>query len=464
MAEISQRKRRFGWYFFDWASQPYHTLIVTFVFGPYFAAVAAENFMASGLTEMAADARAQGLWSTALAVSGLIIAFGAPLIGAIADNAGRRIPWIVGFSVLYLLGALGIWWTLPDGSNMLFALCLFCLGFIGAEYALIFVNSQLPSITSEDAAGATSGNGFAFGYLGGLLALIFMLVFFQAMDSGKTVVGVSPIFGLDPGAQEDKRIVGPFVAFWYLIFMIPYFRWVKEIPQTSHVGGVSGALRTLRTTLKKLPSRKSLLNYLVSSMFYRDALNGLYAFGGTYAALVLDWSIVSIGIFGIVSVIAAGVLSWLGGMFDNKYGPKPVIVSAILGLTVVCFVIVGMDRTQLFGVSLPEGSNLPDTIFFACGVLIGGFGGTLQAASRTLMVRHTDPASPTESFALYGLSGRATSFVAPALIGLITTLTENTRLGVAPLIVLFAIGLFLLLYVKAEGDKETWSVSRAPAF
>jgi len=92
-------------------------------------------------------------------------------------------------------------------------------------------------------------------------------------------------------------------------------------------------------------------------------------------------------------------------------------------------------------------------------VLIGGLGGTLQAASRSLMVRHTDPAAPTESFGLYGLSGRATAFVAPALVGTVTAITGSARIGVAPLILLFLLGLLLLGWVQAEGDRETWSES-----
>jgi UMF1 family MFS transporter len=86
-------------------------------------------------------------------------------------------------------------------------------------------------------------------------------------------------------------------------------------------------------------------------------------------------------------------------------------------------------------------------------VVIGGMGGTLQAASRTLMVRHADPETPTESFGLYGLSGRATAFIAPAMIGLVTTWTGSARLGVSPLLALFLIGLILLVWVKPDGEK-----------
>jgi len=455
MAHISQRKRIWGWVFFDWASQPYHTLLITFVFGPYFASVASDHYMASGLPERAADARAQSLWSTGLTVSGLIIGFGAPIIGAFADTTGRRLPWIALFSAMYVLGATALWGMVPDGSNLWFGLVAFGIGFIGAEYALIFVNSQLPSLVTLEEAGDLSGAGFAFGYAGGVTALLIMLALFVEQPSGKTLIGLDPALGLDAAQREGTRFVGPFTALWFAVFMIPYFLWVRDTGPKRQGRGIRDALGLLVRTLKGLRHRLSLGAYLGSSMLYRDALNGLYGFGGTYAILVLDWSITSVGIFGIIGAISAALFSWLGGKADRRLGPKPVIIVAIWGLIAVCVVVVGMDRSQIFGMPLAAGSTVPDAIFFGCGVMIGGLGGTLQAASRTLMVRHADPAAPTENFGLYGLSGRATAFLAPALIGLVTTLTESARIGVAPIIGLFAIGLFVLHWVRPEGDRRT---------
>jgi MFS transporter, UMF1 family len=453
MAEISEKRRVWGWWWFDWASQPFHTLLVTFVFGPFFASVAAAWFIGTGLDEQAADAEAQALWSLALTVSGLIIGFGAPLMGAMADSTGRRRPWILGFSALYVAGASALWFTQPDGSNMWAMLVAFGIGFIGAEFALIFINSQLPGLVDETEVGKVSGSGFAFGYIGGLVALAIMLVFFMEQPGGRTLVGLEPGLGLlDAGAREGTRIVGPFTALWFMVFMIPYALWVRDTGPAGH-GSFGEAMRLLGRSLKNLTRKRSLSAYLVSSMFYRDALNGLYGFGGVYATLVLDWSIVNIGIFGIVSGLAAALFSWAGGKLDASLGPKPVITGAIWGLIGVIFVIIFMSREAIFGIPLAEGSTLPDIIFFGCGIVIGGMGGTLQAASRTLMVRHADPAAPTESFGLYGLSGRATSFMAPALIGIVTTLTGSARIGVSPLIGLFLVGLILLFWVKPDGEK-----------
>jgi UMF1 family MFS transporter len=453
VAEISQQRRIWGWFFFDWASQPYHTLLITFIFGPYFASVAADHFMSTGLSEGAADARAQTMWSYCLTVTGLIIGLGAPVIGAFADTTGRRLPWIIVFSLMYVTGAAAIWGMTPDGANLWFGLVAFGLGFIGAEYALIFINSQLPSLGTAEEVGALSGSGFAFGYAGGVLSLLIMLLLFVEQPSGKTLIGLDPAFGFDAATREGTRFVGPFTALWFAVFMVPYFLWVRDIGPAGTGRGIGGALWLLINTIKGLRHRLSLSSYLGSSMLYRDALNGLYGFGGTYAILVLNWSITSVGIFGIIGAISAALFSWVGGRLDARFGPKPVIIAAIWGLMAVCITVVGMDRSQIFGIPLAEGSALPDTIFFGCGVLIGGLGGTLQAASRTLMVRHTDPATPTENFGLYGLSGRATAFLAPALIGLVTALTGSARIGIAPVIGLFVVGLLLLRWVRPEGDR-----------
>ncbi len=453
MADISTRKRIWGWWFFDWASQPYHTLLVTFIFGPYFAAVAAEHYLSQGLDTQAAKAGAQSIWALCLTVTGLAIGFGAPIIGAFADTSGRRMPWIVVFSAMYVAGSAAIWWALPDGSNMLWGLFAFGLGFIGAEYALIFINSQLPDLGTQDEIGEISGSGFAFGYAGGLVALIILLLLFVEQGNGKTLIGLDPAFGLDAQQKEGTRFVGPFTALWYVVFMIPYFLWVRETP-TGKRGTIVQALASLRKLLASLPRRVSLSAYLGSSMLYRDALNGLYGFGGVYARLVLDWELTQIGIFGIVALISSALFSWLGGKADKRFGPKPVIIASICVLIIVCITIVSMSRTQLFGVALAQGSTLPDTIFFGCGVLIGGMGGVLQSASRSMMVRHTDPEAPTECFGLYGLSGRATAFIAPSLILLVTELTGNARIGLSPVVGLFIVGMIPLLWVKAEGDQS----------
>jgi UMF1 family MFS transporter len=452
---VGSRKRIWGWYFFDWASQPYNTLLLTFIFGPYFAEIARGYYMGEGLDEEAAKAAAQTYWAWGLTIASLAIALTAPILGAIADGTGRRLVWVRTFSLFYVFGAAGLWWVAPGGGDgMLFlAVCLFGIGFIGMEFATIFTNALMPSLTQADDLGAISGSGFAFGYLGGLLALIIMLLFFaEGADSGLTLLGMEPLFGLDPEAREGTRFVGPFTAIWFVVFMIPFFLWVKEPKTDARPLHLGRAFASLRDLLRSLKFRKSLTAYLLSSLFYRDALNALYGFGGFYASGVLGWSIIQIGIFGLVGAVTAMVAAFIGGRLDRAYGPKPVITVSILVLIFVCMIIVGMTREGVWGIAMDPASSWPDRLFFACGALIGAAGGSLQAASRTMMARHTTPDRATEAFGLYALSGKVVSFMSPALIALATTATGSQRLGIAPLIVLFLVGLFLLSFVKPKGE------------
>ncbi|EAR52937.1 membrane protein, putative [Oceanicola granulosus HTCC2516] len=172
------RKRIWGWMAFDWATQPFYTLGLTFIFGPYFASVATEHFASLGATPEAADARAQSTWAFAQTLAGLFIAFTGPVLGAYADSTGRRMPWIVLFSAVYVVATATLWWMTPDGAALWFCLYAFALAFVAAEFALIFVNAQLPSLGGQEAIGKISGTGASVGYWGGVLSLAIMLLVF----------------------------------------------------------------------------------------------------------------------------------------------------------------------------------------------------------------------------------------------------------------------------------------------
>ena len=343
---MNNAKKTWGWFFYDWACQPYNTLMVTFIIGPYFATVAAEYFIANGLDSVTSRANAQYYWSLTITIVGLIVGLTAPFIGAIADTYGNRIKWIYLFSTLLIIGAFSSWFGLPDGSNWHWLLISFGIGFVGAELAYIFSNAQLPSLGDKSETGAISGSGFGFGYVGGLVSLVVVLTLFVEQENGKTLIGLDPIFGLNADAKEGTRFVGPFVALWFIVFSIPYFMWINDKSEPRMGASIGKGLEDLWKTIISLRNKKSTVRYLISNMFYRDSLNGLYSFGGVYAALVLDWSIVQIGTFGIVAALAAAVCSWLGGKWDRRVGPKPVILISILILTGVCIIVVGMSRVS----------------------------------------------------------------------------------------------------------------------
>ena len=130
----------------------------------------------------------------------------------------------------------------------------------------------------------------------------------------------------------------------------------------------------------------------------------------------------------------------------------PVIIACCIILTGTSFLIISLTPTSVFWLPVQEGSSLPDIMFYLAGALIGAAGGTLQASSRNMLTRQGNPDRMTEAFGLYALSGKATSFIAPALIAITTDLTGSQRLGITPVAGLFIIGLGLLIWVKPNGD------------
>src|SRR6202034_193754 len=253
-----------SWIFFDWAAQPFFTLITTFVFAPYFA------------THVAADpASGQSLWGFATAAAGLIIALLSPVLGAIADASGRRKPWIAAFGALLVVGASLMWFGSPGNVEVIPGLLLaYAIATIGAEFAIVFNNSMMPTLVPPEKIGRLSGSGWATGYVGGILSLIFVLGFLAANpETGRTLLGFTPLFGLDPVTHQGDRITGPLTGIWFVVFVLPMFLLTPDYPAKRPV---REALRTglieLRHTLGELPQRKSMAAFLLANMIYTDGL------------------------------------------------------------------------------------------------------------------------------------------------------------------------------------------------
>ncbi|MFW2543149.1 MFS transporter [Primorskyibacter sp. 2E107] len=455
MATLPNRKRIWGWMFFDWAQQPYATLGLTFIFAPYFAAVATDALVAQGADLADAKVDAQTMWSSAQTIGGLVIAFTAPFLGAWADAAGRKRPWILLFSLLAIVCAAMLWNLTPDGGNLMLMLAAFWTGFVFSEMAFNLNNAFLPDLGTNDEVGRISGTATAFGYWGGVVSLFLMLLFFAENETGKTLIDLAPAFGLDPETREGTRFVGPFIALWFAVFLIPFILWSRDNPAIKRQRpSFNAVLADLWISICRVGKKPSTRAFLLSSLFYRDALTALYAYGGIYARQVLDWQTIQIGVFGIIAAIAAAIISWIGGIADHKFGPRPVIKACIWVLIGVGSIIVGMSREHVFGIPLAEGSAVPDILFYLCGAAIGGAGGALYSASRSMMVRHTDPEHPGEAFGLFAFAGKATAFLAPALITVFGILTNSNQLAFLPVIFLFLIGLFLLRWVQPDGERS----------
>jgi len=445
MQHEQDRRGVYAWMLFDWANQPFQTLIVTFIFAPYFAATVAPDPVSG-----------QAIWGTATAIGGAIVAAFAAPFGAIADRTGAKKPWLLAISVPYLVGCIGLWWATPAMPELFWPLVAFVVAYLGSEFGQILTNSMLPTLGGRAAIGRISGSGWALGYLGGLVSLALVLALLSpAPGSERTLAGLTPVFGLDPVAGEPERATGPFSAIWYVIFALPLFLFTPDMPRKPVRGAVRAGLADVVATVRHIGGHRSLAAYLIASMVYRDALNALFVFGGIYAAGVLGWGLTQLGIFGIIAAGIGSVGAWAGGRADGALGPKPVITTSILVLIGVCSVVLMTTRTSVLGIAVEPDSRLPDLVFYAAGAVLGAAAGALQSASRTLLVHQAEGRiAPAQAFGLYALSGKATAFIGPAMIAVATSATGSQRLGVTPVIGLFLLGLFLLGWVKTGYEQN----------
>jgi UMF1 family MFS transporter len=443
------RRAILGWLLFDWACQPFFTLVTTFVFAPYFATALAPNAV-----------EGQSLWGYATAAAGLALAVLSPVAGSVADASGPKKPWIAGAGLVLVAATTALWWAAPGAPHpVTLALAAFMLGTIAVEVATVFNNSMMPSLVPPDRLGRLSGAGWAMGYAGGLVSLVIMLGFLAAVpETGKTYLGFEPLFGLDPAAREGDRAAGPFSGLWFVVFVWPLFLFTPDLPPTGRALGqaVRHGLAQVRTTLADARLHPGLVRFLLANMVYQDALVALFAFGGIYGAGVFGWSAVELGIFGILLTVTGTLGALVGGRLDDRFGAKTVLLGAIGLFVLVCVGILSLGREHiLFAIATkppaPEHGlfgSPPEKLFVGLGLVIGALAGPLQASSRSYLARLVPLDEAGRYFGLLALSGKLTSFLAPLSVALATDLFETQAAGPAVLIAFFGLGGWLLSGVR----------------
>jgi len=406
-----------SWCFFDWANSAFPTLIVTFVFAAYF-------------TQALAETPEQGTaqWGTAMSLSALFVAVVSPVLGAVADQVGRRKPWLFVTSVACIAASALLWTVTPDLKWVWLPLLLVAMANAAFEMGQVFYNAMLAEIAPPSHLGRLSGWAWGMGYAGGLLCLTIALVAFVQPEV--------PLFGLDKDAAEHVRITGPLVALWFAVFAIPLFLWTPDKPASGLTcrQAVGKGLAALADTLKHLRRFRNVAMFLVARMIYTDGLNTLFAFGGIYAAGSFGMTFDEILIFGILLNVAAGLGAFGFAWIDDWIGPKRTVIISLIGLMAFSTAILLVEQKLWF---------------YLFGCAIGTLIGPAQAASRSFMARLAPAHMRTEMFGLYALSGKATAFIGPALVGWVTLWSGSQRVGMATILAFFLVGLLLLLLVRS---------------
>jgi len=434
-----------SWMLFDWAAQPFFTVIITFIFGPYF------------VSRLAGDPVAgQAAWGYTITIAGILIAILSPLLGAIADETGKRKPWIAFFALIKITALVLLWQAAPGSPLWLPMLCIIA-AMVAAEFSIVFNDSMMPRLIPAQDIGRISNLAWGLGYAGGLVVLFSVLLLLAGNpQTGKTLAGITPLFGLDANQGEDARITGPYAALWYALFILPMFLFTPDAGKGAPLlQAINNSMRDLKNTLRELKQRRHLLRFLIARMIYQDGVNGLLALGGTFAAGMFAWQTIEMGVYGILLLVVAIVGCAYAGRLDARLGSKKVVQLSLLCLIVATIGIISTGPGYtLFGaipLSTQDSGGLfataAEKAYIAFGLLIGMAFGPVQASSRSYMARSVEVDEAGKYFGIYALAGRATSFLAPMSVATITTLTDSARWGMVALIVFLVVGFVLLLKV-----------------
>lgn len=394
-------------------------MISTFVFAAYFTKGVAPD-----------ETTGTFLWGNATAISAICIAVMSPILGAVADRTGKRKPWLIAFSLLCVVATAALWTVEPDPSFITRALTLVIIATIGFEFATIFYNAMLAEIAPPNRIGRVSGIGWGLGYFGGLACMVTALFVLIQADP--------PPFGLDPEMAEPVRATALLVAIWFAVFALPTFLMVPDSALKEHepLGpAVRDGLARIWATVRRLKWSQPMTRFLVARMFYADGLTTLFTFGGIYAAGTFGMDFDEIILFGIALNVTAGAGAMAFGWIDDRVGPKRAIAWALVGLVVFGLAaLLAPDKSWFWGI----------------GMALGTFMGPVQAASRSYMARLAPADQRAEMFGLFALSGKATNFAGPLVLGWATLAFDSQRAGMATIVGFLVVGFVLLLTVREE--------------
>lgn len=441
------KRKVYAWALWDWATQPFNTVLLTFVWVPSFLTsyffldpeVAAQGIGPDG-TRIDCDTSANALteycgglgglaanlgWG--VTVAGLLIALLAPVLGQRADAAGRKKMMLAVFTGLLVLAQFGMFFV--DGTPDFFWLgvTLLAVGSVFAEIANVNYYALIVTVSTKRTVGRVSGLGWGFGYIGGIFAL--------ALVVGSILGGL-----LDGSDPMTFRIVALGATVWTILFSIPIFLALPEPPPTPDsrkVGFFAGYAELFRSIGRLWRESRHTFWFLVASAVYRDGLGAIFTFGAVIAGQVFGFGFTDLVIFGIALNLVAGVSTILSGRLDDRFGPKPVILFSIGGLVLCClavFIGAGGGKAVIWGV----------------GIVLAALVGPAQAASRSFLVHVTPAGREGELFGLYATTGRAAGWMASALWGAsIAMFANQTVYGILGIAVVLAIGFVLLWFVRA---------------
>jgi UMF1 family MFS transporter len=428
----------FSWALWDWSNQPFNTVILTFVFTALY--LTSDSFLMPeqvALTGADKDLAIAGLTSglgLAITIAGIAVALLAPVIGQRSDAAGSRKRWLAVMTVLVALAMGALYFVRADPAYFVLGVGLVAVASVLSEIAGVQYNAMISLVSTPKTVGRISGLGWGFGYIGGILALVIVVL----LNSFEW-------FGIDTSDGLPYRLIAVGCMVWAIVFAIPLFLNVPEAPAAPHRERVSffaSYVQLGRDVVRMWRTERPTFWFLLASAVFRDGLAGVFTFGAVIASAVFGFSSDGVIVFGIAANLVAGVSTIIAGRFDDRFGPRAVIITSLTALSAVALIVLlAHDAGQV--------------VFWVFGLLLCCFVGPAQAASRSLLARATPPGREGEIFGLYATTGRAVSFLTPALWTLFIALFGATYWGILGIVIVLLAGLLLMIVVKAGGRTES---------
>ncbi|MCC2593891.1 MFS transporter [Tessaracoccus sp. OS52] len=414
------RWKVFSWGLWDWGTQPFATVITTFVFSVYItsSAFGPENYTSVAL-------------SIATGTAGVLIALLAPVLGQGTDRSGKRMFHLRWQTWLLAAISAALWFVAPEANYLVLGLTLLAAGNLVSEIANVNYYAALDQVSTPRTVGRISGLGWGLGYLGGISILLL-------------IVGLR-------GAEftaDDVRFSMLVCGAWTLLFTIPIFVALKDKPvaQPPPPRSVQESYADLFRSLKRVyRASPHTVYFLLASALFRDGLSGVFTFGAVLAAGTFGFEFSEVIIFGIVANVTAGISTMLFGLLDDRIGPKKVIM-----ISLVALVALGLAVFFLHDGGTP--------VFWVLGLAMTLFVGPAQSASRSFLARSIPEGKSGEIFGLYATTGRAVSFFSSVGFGgaivlgtLITGSEETQYFGILGIVLVLLAGLLVMIPVKEIG-------------
>ncbi len=420
MKAVSNRKAIYGWALYDWANSAFATTVMAGFFPIFF-----KKFSSAGMDATESTFNL----GVANSAASLIVLLIAPIIGAIADHGNNRRRFLAAFACLGIV-TTALLFVVAQGQ-WLFAAILYTLAIIGFSGANVFYDALLISISKDDQHHRISALGFALGYLGG--GILFALNVFMTIKP--------EVFGFS-NAAEAVRWSFVSVAIWWALFSIPLFLWVPE-PQPSHdtplLQRISCGFRALASTIGNLKKHRIVLRFLIAYWLYIDGVDTIIRMAVAYGSdigLPSDSMIKALLLTQFVGFPAAICFGRIG----EKIGAKKGIMIAI-GIYSVVTIYSYFLHTAME--------------FYGLALCIGLVQGGIQSLSRSMFSQLIPQDKSAEFFGFYNMMGKFAAVIGPVLIGTVGALSNNPRLGVLAVLVLFIAGGWILRAVPEKPALRT---------